>query len=419
MLKLHSFPVEQIIWGKKNSWQAGKLVISPEWIVSLAAEDSRLQRVESYLANPGEKKRIVNILDIVEPREKMEGKGGVFPGILASVKTVGEGITHRLAGIAVMACGRMLPEDTLRDQQEAMIDMYGPGADYTPFSKTFTLVLRCEAVPKLTNRDFEDAIRKLILKVARGLAQLTSDQKGQLSTFDFSEPSKTLPRLVHICELTTFGRNMDTLVYGKSFEESFPTLLTAGEFQDGAVVNADFHYAGQRTPTYIYQNNPVISVMQRLHGQEVNFAGIIITHVHNTNEEKKRAAEFTGKLAQMMGADGALVTTTAGGNAHIDAMFSVKACEERGIKTALVQLETAGEEGADSPFVDYVPEADLIISTGNREEKIDVDPSLELIGLSPEEKEETDSTKFSRIPLRAIYASTNQLGVWNVQGKLF
>ncbi len=419
MLALKRFPVEEITWAERNRWDAGKLEISAQWIQDLAREDPRIQDLRCDLACPGEKKRIIKVLDVVEPREKIEGRGGVFPGVLSPLLTAGQGLTHRLEGVAVMTCGKMMPEDTLRDQQEAFIDMCGEGVKYSPFSRTLNLVLTCSAASGVNNREFEDATRRLLLKVARGLAALTRDFEGEVTLFDFSGGGPGLPRLVHICELTTFGRGFDTLVYGRSFEDSFPTPLESGEFLDGAVVNADFHYAGQRTPTYFFQNNPVLSLMQTLHGKELAFRGTILTHVHNTHEDKKRAAEFTGKLARLLGADMALVSATSGGNAHVDAMFSVQACEEQGIRTALIQVETAGEEGADSPFVDYVSEADLIISTGNREQRVEVDPSLEPIGGESAHESQEDRQSPCRIPVRSFYASTNQLGAWNLQGKLF
>ncbi len=39
--------------------------------------------------------------------------------------------------------------------QEGIVDMTGPGADYTPFSKTINLVLRCEPIDGLKQHDHE------------------------------------------------------------------------------------------------------------------------------------------------------------------------------------------------------------------------------------------------------------------------
>ena len=58
---------------------------------------------------------------------KVEGKGGIFPGVIAKVDTVGSGKTYALKGMAVVTAGRIV------GFQEGIIDMTGPGAEYTPF----------------------------------------------------------------------------------------------------------------------------------------------------------------------------------------------------------------------------------------------------------------------------------------------
>ena len=39
--------------------------------------------------------------------------------------------------------------------QEGIIDMTGPGAEYTPFSKTLNLVMVCEPVDDIKQHDYE------------------------------------------------------------------------------------------------------------------------------------------------------------------------------------------------------------------------------------------------------------------------
>ena len=58
--------------------------------------------VELHIAKPGESVRIIHSLDVVEPRWKVAGPGGVFPGFVSPPSAVGEGQTNRLAGVAVV-----------------------------------------------------------------------------------------------------------------------------------------------------------------------------------------------------------------------------------------------------------------------------------------------------------------------------
>jgi sarcosine reductase len=54
--------------------------------------------------------------------------------MVSKVETVGDGRTHVLSGAAVVTCGKVV------GFQEGIIDMTGPGADYTPFSKLNNVV---------------------------------------------------------------------------------------------------------------------------------------------------------------------------------------------------------------------------------------------------------------------------------------
>ena len=96
---------------------------------SLVLQDSRITEAWLAVAMPGEKTRITGIRDIVEPRYKVSGNGQVFPGVLGPVTDVGEGTTHRLSGMTVIAAAEY--EGTIRAgttvQRSAILDMTGPG----------------------------------------------------------------------------------------------------------------------------------------------------------------------------------------------------------------------------------------------------------------------------------------------------
>ena len=72
---------------------------------------------------------------------------------------------------------------------------------------------------------------------------------------------------------------------------------------------------------------------------------------------------LAAKVAGELGADGAIVTTDAGGNSHTDTMLTVRACEQAGIRTVALVAEMGG-------LTDHVPEADAIVSVGNAEELV-------------------------------------------------
>jgi glycine reductase len=91
-------------------------------------------------------------------------------------------------------------------------------------------------------------------------------------------------------------------------------------------------------------------------------------------------AQNAARLAKAMGADGALVTWIGGGNAFVDVMFTVRACEQSGIKTTLVTYEHGGKEGKDSPVLFYLAEADAVVSTGSLDKSVELPAMDKAIG---------------------------------------
>jgi hypothetical protein len=61
-------------------------------------------------------------------------------------------------------------------------------------------------------------------------------------------------------------------------------------------------------------------------------------------------------------------------------MLTVRACEQRGIKTTLVTYEYGGKDGVDSPLLFYTPEANAIASTGSRDRWIELPEAEKIVG---------------------------------------
>src|SRR5918994_3178896 len=102
-LELAEFPVKEIHLGKMFHYHAGILEVDQQALTDLVLEDRRIEDASVAVVYPGEKIRVTGIRDIVEPRVKVDGQGQVFPGTLNSVEHVGEGTTHQLSGMAVVA----------------------------------------------------------------------------------------------------------------------------------------------------------------------------------------------------------------------------------------------------------------------------------------------------------------------------
>src|SRR5699024_1169746 len=186
------------------------------------------------VAKPGESVRITPVKDVIEPRVKVEGPGGVFPGMISKVETVGSGKTNVLKGCAVVTAGKIV------GFQEGIIDMTGPGADYTPFSKLNNVVLLCEPEEGLKQHEHEKALRMAGLKIATYLGEAAKELEPDkvevyetLPLLESVEKYPDLPKVAYVQMLQSQGLLHDTYVYGVDVKEIVPTLLYPTEVFDG------------------------------------------------------------------------------------------------------------------------------------------------------------------------------------------
>ena len=122
-LEIGKIFIKDIQFGDVTKIENGVLFVNKEEMINTIWDDEHIASVDLDIARPGESVRITPVKDVIEPRVKVEGNGGIFPGVLSKVDTVGEGRTHVLKGMAVVTTGKVV------GFQEGIIDMTGLGAE--------------------------------------------------------------------------------------------------------------------------------------------------------------------------------------------------------------------------------------------------------------------------------------------------
>jgi glycine reductase len=386
-LELAEFPVERLILGRRFSYRDKTLEVDEGALLELARQDPRLCDATLAIASPGDNTRITGIRDIVEPRIKARGGGVIFPGILGPVCDVGVGRTHRLSGMTVIAAAEY--EGTIRAgttvQRSAILDMTGPGAEISRFSSYTHLVLSFRIVAGLSELDAHNVIQLAELRIAQRLAQVTQELAPvAIATYDTSARTAGLPNVMLIQGCITDPQHFHSGVgyYGISLRESMATFVHPNEIFDGAVtVDTTRSGRGYYPTTWDWQNHPLVLGLYAEHGRSLNFAGVILQRIRfETAQGKEVGAQNAARLAKAMGADGALVTWIGGGNAFVDVMLTVSACERRGVKTTLVTYENGGKNGTDSPVLFYTAEAGAMVSTGSLDRPVALPAVKSIIG---------------------------------------
>ena len=417
-LEMGNIYIKDIQFADTSKIEDGILYVDKGAVKAVALEDEHIKTVTFDIAKPGESVRITPVKDVIEPRVKVEGKGGVFPGIISKVDTVGSGKTYALKGMAVVTAGRIV------GFQEGIIDMTGPGADYTPFSKTLNLVMVCEPVEGIKQHEYEKAVRFAGFRVAAYIGELarelTPDETKVYETCGIKEgitQYPDLPRVAYVQMLQSQGLLHDTYVYGVDAKKTLPTILRPTEIMDGAIVSGNCVSACDKNPTYVHENNPVVHDLFEEHGKTLNFVCQIITNENVYLADKERSSDWTAKLCKMLDLDGVIVSQEGFGNPDTDLIMNCKKIEAEGIKTVIITDEYAGRDGKSQSLADADVAADAVVTGGNANEvvilpKLDkvigtLDYVTKIAGASEDTLREDGSLE---VELQVITGATNETG---------
>lgn len=384
-LELGFIEIKDIQFANECKVENGTLYVNADEALAFVFQDDDVKACvkEAHfdIAKPGESVRITPVKDVIEPRVKVEGPGGEFPGVIAKVDTVGSGKTHVLRGMAVVTAGKIV------GFQEGIIDMSGPGADYTPFSKLLNLVLVCVPVEGVHQHEYEHAVRIAGLRAATFIGELgrnvTPDSTKEFETYGIKEGIEKLPglpRVGYVHMLQSQGLLHDTYVYGVDAKKIISTLINPTETMDGAIISGNCVSACDKNTTYHHQNNPVVADLFEQHGKTINYVCNIITNENVYLADKRRSSDWASKLARMLDLDGVIISEEGFGNPDTDLIMNCVKAEQKGIKTVLVTDEYAGQDGKSQSLADADPLADAVVTGGNANEVIVLPPMDKVIG---------------------------------------
>ena len=380
-LELGNIFIKDVKFGESTKLENGVLYVNKQELLNEIGGDERLKSIDVDIVHPGDSVRIIPVKDVIEPRVKVEGNGGIFPGFISKTDTVGSGKTHVLKGAAVVTTGKIV------GFQEGIIDMSGEGAKYTPFSKNHNVVIKCEPVDNLPQHEHEAAVRMVGFKAATYLGKASKnvepDETKVYETLPLPEQLKQypdLPKVVYVYMIQTQGLLHDTYVYGVDGKKIIPTFLYPTEVFDGAVVSGNCVSACDKNPTYVHMNHPVITDLYERHGKDYNFLGCVVTNENVYLADKERSSSYTAKLVEFLGADAAIVSEEGFGNPDADLVMNCNKLEEKGIKTVLITDEYAGRDGASQSLADSTPKGDAVVTGGNANQIVVLPPMDKVIG---------------------------------------
>jgi glycine reductase len=370
-LELGLVYIKEVRFGLRTAVEDHSLIIDREDLTALIAEEPLFDTAEVEIARPGESCRIIHVLDVVEPRYRLNGSN--FPGTLDPMGLVGDGETRVLRNVCVV-------ETSADGRGRNIIDMSGPATAYSPFGATQNIVLIPRAIKGADRDEYRLAVKKAGIKTAVYLASAAKDitpdetQVYDLPVSALNHGPNELPRIGYIFPIHSQQHpthQNETVFYGSNIQGFMPTIVHPNEILDGALM---FSYSAF---TYFAQNHPVIEELYRRHRRDLYFAGVVATVAPVTVAEKQRNAHLAARLAkEVLGADGVIATKIGGGAVDTDLMMIYERCEEMGVKTALIIMERYPDTG-----ITFVPaNVNALVTPGLTRDPITLPPVERVIG---------------------------------------
>lgn len=378
-LTVETFEIQDVQFGTETCLKDRILYINKKDILDFAAEETCFSTLKIDIARPGESVRIINVVDVVQPRCKVSGNID-WPGVLTDeYEIAGSGVTRAVTGVGIVLC----QNDTYWSRKWGSFDMSGECAKMNPYAKIPELVIEPIAPENADFREYREALRRIGYKTSVMLARATMEEKAdQSEIFNNEIQYPNLPRVAYAYQI--YSKQYDTqnyrepMVYGNAVPDSLPLIMQPTEILDGAISLC----GGFRcVTTYEIQNHPVIVELMRRHGKDLNFAGVLITVTSVEAKHRYLVSKMAANLLkEVFHADGVIITKGVGGASTLCVGAIASEAEKLGIPAVPIIQILNGKSHLSIECMISEQNVDSIVCSGTYYHNFTLPPVEKLLG---------------------------------------
>ncbi len=373
-LEIQSIDIKNIQPASKTYAKDRVLYVNPKELEEIILKDGRIKSIDIHLIYPGDRVRIVNLMDVVQPRCKMDKVEADFPGFIGRLQPAGDGRTRSLRGVGVL-----VSNPCTNRKYSALLDMSGLVAEMSRYGKMKHVHISPTISDGIGERDFEDAVKIAGLKTAVYLARCAEGHPvDEVEVYEWDIANlllkANLPRVAYYYQLYSPQHDhlgiSDPCFYGADVRNLTPTILHPNEVLDGGVVGA---HTIRSLDTYTIQNHAIIKELYRRHGKDLILAGVVCGVANLEPVPRKRQAVMASSLVKnALGAEGVILTKIHGGLPHVDLALVAEECEKLGVKTAIFTQPLISYGTLADTLLFNAEAVNLIITVGATMERVKV-----------------------------------------------
>lgn len=399
-LSLRRFPVGEVVPSERpgTSYAEGVLRIDVDALRAQILSDELVGDVTVEIVAPNERARIINVVDVLEARIKPEmAQPDYYPGVGTAPFPVGTGQTNVLSGLKVVTAALVEPSE------DALISCE-PGQRFrSSYADGWIVVVNPTPAPGASAEGFAQAVVDMGCRVSVELARATVGLAPAATVeIGTSQPSTVGPRLAYLCYVYSHGFGREKLLYGMGTRGIAPTVIPVADLLDGAVVNTGYTRP-VRNSTDECTNNRVALELALGHGTAHTMAGLVIMPHAADARYKEQYARMTARIVrEVLQCDGVIITKDGGGQADVDVMNAIDACEAVGVRTVAATPEDPGDLGDQPPVVSSVEAADALVSLGTITGSVEFGPVDRVVGGPRFARSESDPHGQLRFPAGCV-----------------
>ena len=244
------------------------------------------------------------------------------------------------------------------------MDMGGPCAKYTHFSKHYHIVIDAAPADGASDLSYAEALKHASLTANVYLAKLGIDLKpDETEVFELGpvgpgKDGKPLPKVAYFVTHMASHDTWNILYYGQSALNFLPIVVQPTEVLDGAFLWRYWEC------NYYLQNELYIRELMKRHGKDLEFVGVVFANNVMKIDGKNTMGMIGATLCRdTLKADCVVINKSGMGHCQLDSALAFNWAEKMGMP-CVMNLSAVSNDRPGDMLVISDPKVDAVVNSG-------------------------------------------------------